>query len=292
VELLVVIAIIGILIALLLPAVQAAREAARRIQCANHLKQIGVALQNYHTTYKTFPAGTTTVVPLQCNNTNCRGSAMYVTIMPFMEENILEDQYNYEESWGWTGWLIANPELAATPVAVYKCPSNARWGEEYPTRRDYFGVLGGMQPSAVNEWGDVFTDGLFNINEWIRIADISDGTSHTLTVGESIHPALYGFGPGYGDPMVGGPVAWYYGADNLPAGGLITDRRCYGRALRPTKYPINSDLRPMANIGVNERPFGSFHPGGAQFVFADGHVDFIGETIDMYIYRALSTFAG
>jgi len=87
VELLVVITISGILIALLLPAVQAAREAARRLQCANNLKQIGLALHNYHSQYNCFPAGSAVQVPGNCTGTDCRGLGMFVAIFPFIEHD-------------------------------------------------------------------------------------------------------------------------------------------------------------------------------------------------------------
>ncbi|MCS7305653.1 MAG: DUF1559 domain-containing protein, partial [Thermoguttaceae bacterium] len=90
VELLVVIAIIGILIALLLPAVQAAREAARRAQCSNNLKQIGLALHNYHSAFRCFPAGSVVNVPTACSSGDCRGTSMMVVILPYLEQSAIE----------------------------------------------------------------------------------------------------------------------------------------------------------------------------------------------------------
>ena len=93
VELLVVITIIGILIALLLPAVQAAREAARRMQCSNNLKQIGLALHNYHSLMNAFPAGTVVRLPEGCSQGSCWGTSMFVVIFPYMEQSAIEEQY-------------------------------------------------------------------------------------------------------------------------------------------------------------------------------------------------------
>ncbi len=283
VELLVVITIIGILIALLLPAVQAAREAARRIQCTNNLKQIGLALHGYHDVHGTFMAGTTTSVPGHCEcAAGCRGTAMYMILLPFMELKAVEDKYNHEHCTGW-------PQGSSAVVPLYICPSEGRWSS-YPNRRTYFGVIGGKTAEEHGWRGDVFIDGLFAINRWVRIADIRDGTSHTIAVGESIHPAKWGMGPGYGDEHVGGPVPWYIGAccgNDCP----ITNQST-GRALRSTLNAINSSIFPMEDDEENESPFGSDHPGGALFVYADGHVEFLSETMDMDAYQALSTYKG
>ena len=164
------------------------------------------------------------------------------------------------------------------------------WGD-IQNRRDYFGSAGGRQSSWTCRLGEVFRDGLFCINQWVRIADIRDGSSNTIAMGESIHPAKWGLGDGYADPMVGGPVSWKYGADcSSPCGRDSV--HSVGRAARVTKHPINADIRPMDDTDNNEYPFGSSHPGGAQFVMADGHVRFLSEAIDVDLYQSLSTYAG
>jgi prepilin-type N-terminal cleavage/methylation domain-containing protein/prepilin-type processing-associated H-X9-DG protein len=291
VELLVVIAIIGILVALLLPAVQAAREAARRSACTNNLKQIGLALLNYEHTFKTFPAGATIAIPGQCG-TDCRGNPLYVAIMPFFEEGVIEQQYDYRI--GWLAWL-GTPEgdrLINAEISAFRCPSRVGWNE-FPSRRDYFGVVGGRRPAARGWRGDVFHDGMFSVNRWLGFQKISDGSSSTFAVGESVHPAKWGLGDGYGDPNAGGPVAWWHGSACIPSGNECTlDSESFGRCLRSTKYPMNSLQFPIADDDSNDLPLGSDHSGGAQFVFADGHVDFISDAIDMYVYQALSTYAG
>ncbi|MCO6046948.1 DUF1559 domain-containing protein [Aeoliella sp. ICT_H6.2] len=305
VELLVVIAIIGILVALLLPAVQAAREAARRTTCTNHLKQIGLALLNYESTNKTFPAGGQIKVPEFCQG-DCRGYPMYVSIMPYLEEVTAGDLFDTYGAAG--GWLVFyqraldNPggpeaQLIETEFIVYKCPSRTEW-QGVSARRDYFGVAGGKTRFAHGWRGDVFFDGVYHIaEEGIPTRRVIDGTSNTLAVGESVHFARWGLGDGYGDGKIGGPVAWYHGGACAPGtNACAKGRESHGRALRTTKYPLNfefvqafGEVKPDQS---NEVPFGSEHPGGALFAYVDGHVDLVQEDIDMNTYQTLSTFAG
>ena len=290
VELLVVITIIGILIALLLPAVQAAREAARRLQCQNNLKQLGLALHNYHETWNSFPAASQVSIPDHCtSSTQCRGTPLYIVLLPFIEQLGLEDKYDY--TMAWNVWIYAYPELRETRLAVYQCPSDDR-SREYPSQRVYFGVCGGKPPREANNWrGEVYIDGLFVMNRWRRIADVRDGTASTFAIGESVHPAKWGMGPGYGDANVGGPVPWWIG-DECGQPDCPPASMSHGRLVRSTKYPINSSLLPMADNEDNEPPFGSFHSGGAHFVFADGHVDFVNDSIDLNVYQALGSIDG
>jgi len=290
VELLVVIAIIGILIALLLPAVQSAREAARRMQCQNNLKQLGLAVLNYESTYKCFPAGTIIDYKNVANcGADCRGTSFYVTVLPYFEQAAVEQYYDYNQWNGWLGQIAQNVTvLNSTRLSMYICPSQNQWDEHIP-RRDYFGVVGG-KTLKIHGWrGDIFEDGVMYMNSFTRLRDLRDGSSSTLLAGESIHPAKWGLGPGYGDGCVGGAAPWWFGGATLknnPNGFSC------GRILRSTKHPINSSILCMKDDQDNDAPFGSRHPSGAQFVFCDGHVTFLSDTIDWKLYQALSTREG
>jgi len=292
VELLVVIAIIGVLVALLLPAVQAAREAARRTQCSNNLKQLGVSLQNYHSANNSFPAGTEVRIPEQCL-VDCRGISMFVTLMPYYEQTQIEASFKpyYKEPGGWLKWL-QNDSTGIDNVAIpaLLCPSASQW-QEFPNRKDYFGVVGGARTDfPVAYRGYVYIDGVMYTNSFTRIADITDGSSRTLVVGESVHSHPFGMGPGYGNPKEGGPAPWYTGTAVLE--GDPVRSQSLGRVLLSTRNPINSELYPLFPLIVNDLPFGSEHPGGAQFVYCDGHVDFLQDEIDIYLYQGLSSRAG
>ena len=288
VELLVVIAIIGILIALLLPAVQAAREAARRMQCTNNLKQIGLGLLNYESAHRSFPAGSMVNIPGNCVGGDCRGHCFLAVILPFVEQGPLHELYEpcYTHERGWIHW-DSDPNLRKTPVALYHCPSAGRFGSSpfAEFRKEYFGVAGGKTLVNRNWRGDVYRDGVLFSNGFIRIRDITDGTSGTMMVGESTHERTMWVD---GDPDVRGCYAWYFGAGTSPSdpvNGATT-----GHVSCHTKYPLGSQFEPVVD-DHNDMPFTSEHPGGVNFLFCDGHVQFLSETIDHGLYQALSTRA-
>jgi prepilin-type N-terminal cleavage/methylation domain-containing protein/prepilin-type processing-associated H-X9-DG protein len=312
VELLVVITIIGILVALLLPAVQAAREAARKAQCQNNLKQIGLALHNYHTAFDRFPAADSVLIPQGCFvktgppqlGANCRGTVAYMVLLPYIEQANLEAGNNYFASHGWDSWVQENPDatgfnpLARIRLAFYQCPSDDRISQ-YVNMRDYYGVVGGKTAATTAPNGAAFDDGFFAENRWRNARDIRDGTAYTLAIGESVHPSMYCTAftatttcPGYGNAAIGGPDSWWggdecNGPNCLPRDGNYS----MGRAFRSTMNPLNSSIS-LAYNHENEYPFGSFHSRGAHFAFVDGHVDFISDGIAMTVYQALSTIDG
>jgi prepilin-type N-terminal cleavage/methylation domain-containing protein/prepilin-type processing-associated H-X9-DG protein len=283
IELLVVIAIIAVLIGLLLPAVQKVREAAARMKCTNNLKQIGLALHNFHDTRGYF-IGMEVDPNLHCTG-DCRGNSMWVFLLPYIEQDNVEKQYSYAKGWS----PFPGTAAGSTVQPMYICPSNARF-TDFPNRRDYFGIAGGRVRDSHGWRGDVFRDGLFGINLPRRMTDITDGTSNTLAVGESVHPQRWGAGAGYGDPKVGGPVLWSWaGACMQPR--CVVPNASYGRDFRNTKFPINAVV-PLLEDGENDTPFGSQHPNGANFLFADGHIAFLPQSTSLVILGSLATVAG
>jgi prepilin-type N-terminal cleavage/methylation domain-containing protein/prepilin-type processing-associated H-X9-DG protein len=192
VELLVVIAIIGILIALLLPAIQASREAARRASCVNNLKQYGIALHNYHGTHNTFPPGAL----MKTKATDVYANA-HASLLPYFEETSLHDLYDPNEQ-----WENQPPGPDATPIPIFKCPSSAgpnpltdqllcavvdrcTYGvSEYAFCTGYtdaFCARAGVKPGRIPK----SQQGMFNVAWGASIRQITDGTSKTIAVGDA-----------------------------------------------------------------------------------------------------------
>jgi prepilin-type N-terminal cleavage/methylation domain-containing protein/prepilin-type processing-associated H-X9-DG protein len=308
IELLVVIAIIAILIALLLPAVQQAREAARRTECKNKLKQLGVAMHNFHDVYKAFPFGT-----YDDDNVNWGWN---VFLLPLMEQNSL---YNTLTTAGIfvpsnmgggnmgapgnnidthpnhnVNQVTASANAAKTVLTMLTCPSDVlpNQANNGYGKSNYLGNLGNIRnwPGATPTGrgcnsgirGDAM-NGIFrqsNNNTDIyptSIRDITDGTSNTAAIGEvSVNSKVSA--SAIGD-----------GAFPIWAGGNPNGRTC------ADAYGLGSCLRAMDRVcGLNLRmgdpsmlSFGSQHPGGAQFLFADGSVHFLTENINTTTYELL-----
>jgi prepilin-type N-terminal cleavage/methylation domain-containing protein/prepilin-type processing-associated H-X9-DG protein len=270
VELLVVIAIIGVLVALLLPAVQAAREAARRMSCANNLKNIGLAMQNYHDTYQAFPIGVSNTTAGNGNGAN--GNWTWpARILPYLEQGPLFDQL------GVGNGNVPLPTAAGTLAMLVKTPLNIYMCPSCPGDRGKInGFLSGYpkmnypagKPMVM--WRDWESDAGFR-NRVTRMADVTDGTSNTFLCGERAAARLPNF---------------------ISLGGIWSNQRgtnnSYTFDANPPNqsYPLNA-LNAAGNCCVtgNDRTnirgsASSMHPSGLQFVFVDGSVRFISETID------------
>ena len=267
VELLVVIAIIGILIALLLPAVQAAREAARRSQCSNNLKQIGLGLQNYHDTFKVFP-------PSSISSGGYGGHAMsgWIFILPFMEAAQVHDLWNFSEDYD----DASNAAGRRTPVDGLFCPSKPR-SEKASSSTAYGDYALSNGTGYINSSDSRYQRGMFGQNSSCRMRDILDGTTNTIAAGEkrtvqstSLTSPQYRWGWHATRNM-----CWPMNQDVVSTGTyefILADGTVY------TGTPGWNDY--WAN-------FGGEHPGGAQFVAADGSVHFVSETIEMDLYKNL-----
>lgn len=292
VELLVVIAIIGVLVALLLPAVQAAREAARRIQCSNHLKQLGLALHNYHDTNNAFPyliGGPESSCGTACPPARLSG---LVALLPFMEQQPLYDRIGHAPSFVWdtgfTPW--------AAHVSAFLCPSDIDTSDVTPLgQNNYVFSIGDTVnniywDSSTRIWPNkIPTRGLFGGNSFTRMADITDGTSNTVAMAEIPRPPS---GNAFGrntsshttNPVncrasfVNGQYTTALVDRNRTLGTRWADGRAGYNAFNTVLPPNSPSCNGQTNSGILSA--GSRHPGGVNVLMADASVQFIAETID------------
>jgi prepilin-type N-terminal cleavage/methylation domain-containing protein/prepilin-type processing-associated H-X9-DG protein len=319
VELLVVIAIIGVLVALLLPAVQTAREAARRMQCQNHLKQMALAVHNYQEIHGVFPPGH--IIPRNMPGANGHETIApwQVTILPFIEQKALWDIYDPKVFSDQDGAGGANKIVRETSIAVYRCPTDLKAGEkgdpgDWPTgtrrwagiifaRSSYVGVAGKSYgqvpdcPDRCGNWDFTFGEatqlvrgvgagwrGVFSVVDdqaagstlkSIRLAEVTDGTSNTVIIGEAHKPK---------DRPDRAPF-WALG------GNTYTIREIYINAwtLRYLEYNTCEAAWPQNHC---QRGYGTWHPGGLNFAFGDGSCRFICRNVDMELLGSLASMAG
>lgn len=273
IELLVVMTVIGVLIALLLPAVQQAREAARRAHCKSNLKQIALGLHNYHDAFSIFPSGQYYCLP----NTPCNAPAFVsdgwgwtASLLPFVDQAPLFNGFNFSLA-------MRDPHhahLLATSLPLFQCPSDATRKALLPPTVNTFlperfatsnycgngGSFGNSLEAPILAAGPLQTNGLLGRDSARRLRDVTDGASNTFLVGEVIH---YDFN---WDPTL-------FGHFHLPRAACCT--------LKLVRHG-NRTLNPDASATVDEKRegFSSLHAGGAHFAMCDGSVRFVSESID------------
>ena len=294
IELLVVIAIIAILVALLLPAVQQAREAARRSSCKNNLKQIGLALHNYHDTHRIMPpirvvdmnnfAGTCTATWQRPGGWGWR-----TLILPFIEQAAIYDSIDFSEhvlTSGCAGGQINSINEVRTVINTYLCPSDA-------TFEKIDGNFAGANYAAMASTTPNHTTtntaqlGLMSTQRPPRFRDIVDGTSNTIAVIEVWRGKPF-------DRLGGGPVPLNR------CGRWFTSGRCEADSNRPPNDPAKDQVSwnneylngSGHNGGGNGRAASSLHTGGVQALFGDGAIHFISENVDLDVYRNTTTRQG
>jgi prepilin-type N-terminal cleavage/methylation domain-containing protein/prepilin-type processing-associated H-X9-DG protein len=289
IELLVVIAIIAVLIGLLLPAVQKVREAANRIKCTSNLKNIGLAAHHHHDTYGVFPPGWV-YAPFTVPQGNViqGGAGTFTFLLPYLEQEALARTYR----WDRRPQGPENQPVAATQLKVLQCPSAEpdRWvtAAEDPLNYSYggrgaCGDYGGVRDIDTRLVGLGLVDraadyrGVLTRDYLTRLADITDGTSTTILATECAgRPKLW---------RAGRPVPGVYADGGAWVSGTLTfgQGSSYDGAAKPGRCAINC---------TNDREVYSFHPGGANAVFADGSVHFLKAGLDIRLFARLATRAG
>ena len=307
IELLVVIAIIAILIALLLPAVQQAREAARRTQCKNNMKQIGLALQNYHDVHRSFPQGQTRLPYNHCCGGNWR-----VQILPMLEQTSVYSQIDFSSNYNFAanayGYSGGAEVFRGLVINAFLCPSSTLNplddsvinNNQKGLVHHYVGISGSL---GVNGGPDITTDyggivrgnGILGINRHSRFRDATDGTSNTIIVAEQS-----------GQVNVSGSrknvTSNYYGGWSGLAGGNVnttdrTGRPHWGAGTTCLRYKLNlgagnnsvaaSAIPGADNTWDFNTVLNSFHTGGIHISLADGSGRFVSENTDFSILQRL-----
>ena len=294
IELLVVIAIIAILIGLLVPAVQKVRAAAARTQCQNNLKQIGLALHNYHDTNKAFPAN---IRPAAASTVRVR---WLTYVLPYLEQDALYRRYDPNVNWH----QPANLPVTSTPLSVVTCPATP-----LPQRldgapdnnwvgivaiTDYAGIYG-IDQRLVSLGVGTFGEGMSSRTNRVLMADVTDGLSNTLHITESAgRPDLYRAGKLVAKNAVNGggwcrPASEYWLSGASADGTLIPGPV----AVNATNGEDKGAVYPHPYYGTDGTgQTYSFHAGGANTLFGDGSVRFVQQSIPISTYAAIVTRSG
>jgi prepilin-type N-terminal cleavage/methylation domain-containing protein/prepilin-type processing-associated H-X9-DG protein len=296
IELLIVIAIIGVLIGLMLPAIQAAREAARRDGCINNQRQVADAMLNYEAARGHFPAGRVgcddtgespatpiAACPPGLPSEKKNAASGFVTILPELEQQALYDQLAVDRGGLWNRnvddltWWYNDPAKARgimERLPVFVCPSDdsepisVQYSPALAATGSYALVQGTRGPRRPRAEAKYDNDGLFLYVIPRKASEVTDGLSNTLMLGEVLL------------------------ADTWESSNTWTYARLNADSLRSTDYPLNTPPGSGSGYERQDGAFGSQHPSGAVFAYADGHVEFLEDIIDPAAYRALSTIAG
>ncbi len=305
VELLVVIAIIGVMVGLLLPAVQAAREAARRMSCSNNMKQIGLGMHNYHDSLRSFPLGSYNLR----ETWPASGSNWRALLLPYIEQSPLYDQLQFTATSSFMAGgaaganaLLGNEVLRELLIPTYRCPSSAipefevapgSNNQERTLNISYVGIQGAARPlpgpdpnrgTADLGHGWSCDNGLLFPNEVARMRDATDGLSNTIIVadqsglvaGRNRTSNYYGGWMGTRHPR---PVS---------AGGAALDLWQTGTTC--VRFAPNSQIVQTGATEAmyrNNTVINSFHPGGINVANADGSVEFISNSIDFLVLKMM-----
>jgi len=307
VELLVVIAIIGILVALLLPAIQSAREAARRTQCTNNLKQMGLATQNYISARKELPMGFGRTLTHVQKNVNFVKEGIFTALLPYMEEQSVYDLIDFDY---YTSGIPYTQDPARDKVVeAYICPNwpDARVTGSAPSGYEYqlgavctYSGVGGAVRNAGEKiipsgFGPIPNNGAFTVKQEgtglvkslvgaaRKLGQITDGQSNSFLIGEYVHRNCkfnnYPDNPP-GTVPPGNVRPWYVaGFSDAPYSFKILEN--------PPNICVTRD-----DIAFNYLPLGSYHSGLTQFVFIDGSVHGINNDIDLPVYKDIATVNG
>ncbi|MBC8114428.1 MAG: DUF1559 domain-containing protein [Candidatus Saccharimonas sp.] len=275
IEVLVSLGVISILLALLVPAIQQARETARRTQCANNLKQVGLALHNYHDAHNVFPPGGMIANEL----------SWHVLVLPMLGQGALHSQFDFDQGQYFSATVNNknNPHGLAR-IPEYLCPSashqrsltsaDAVDGQKTYTTH-YYGIMGPRGDNPVGGtyrispgFGPFSDQGLLGFDSSKHFGDITDGTSSTFVVGEISWNDANSY------------RTWVRGVNGNPMSGA-----------KNVVHPINTFFF-NSGVGFNDISLGSQHPGGTHVLMGDGAVRFISETVDMIVYRSTASIDG
>jgi prepilin-type N-terminal cleavage/methylation domain-containing protein len=310
IELLVVIAIIGVLAALLLPAVQGAREAARRSQCANNMKQIGLAIQNYQSSHNVYPPAK--IYSGSCAKANGGGptgqvlnTTLFTLILNQMEQGVMWNAYNFSQASASSAWNGNNTQLVGSPlvnttvtlaqVSSYTCPSDpfgnslivdvavtdtTKYARQHARASNYLASSASYSDldCAASATPNRKLQGAFYTDVSILVRDLRDGASNTMFVGESTQEhAATNSGP-----------SWAGGAFGTVHGVVMPN----GAANYKNYLPNAKVANPLGKMLPGDSVFSSHHPGGINAVFGDGSVHFLKDGINPQIWYSLQTVKG